>query len=80
MQISSRPRYDVACPKCGVAAGQHCRTLTTGRVTDTHNARIDAQYGHYHSRGCSHWARHTVYGADDPARNGTTCSICGEKL
>lgn len=31
-------------------------------------------------RECSHWARHTVYGSDDPKRNGTWCQVCGEKL
>jgi hypothetical protein len=33
-------RYGVACPTCKAAADQPCRTLTTGRVTDTHAARI----------------------------------------
>jgi hypothetical protein len=32
---------DVACPKCGMGQGQKCRTLTTNRVTDTHEARTD---------------------------------------
>lgn len=30
--------------------------------------------------GCHHPFRHTVYGAEDPADNGTSCAICGEKL
>ena len=29
---------------------------------------------------CSHSWRHTVYGASDPKRNGTTCVLCGEKI
>ena len=29
----------IACPKCGVGQGEHCRTLTTNRSTDTHEAR-----------------------------------------
>ena len=29
----------VACPKCGVGQGERCRTLTTNRTTDTHEAR-----------------------------------------
>jgi hypothetical protein len=31
-------------------------------------------------RPCSHSWRHTVYGASDARRNGTTCVLCGEKL
>lgn len=34
----------VACPKCGAAEGERCRSLTTRRVTDTHVARFDAFY------------------------------------
>lgn len=30
--------------------------------------------------GCTHPFRHTVYGAEDPADNGTTCVACGVKL
>jgi hypothetical protein len=33
-------RYGVWCPKCTAEHDQPCRTLTTGRVTDTHSARI----------------------------------------
>lgn len=36
-------RYDwarVSCPKCGAGPDEHCRTLTTNRVTDPHDARI----------------------------------------
>jgi hypothetical protein len=29
----------VACPKCSAPAGKRCRTLTTNRSTDTHEAR-----------------------------------------
>jgi hypothetical protein len=28
------------CTKCDAAPGQPCRSLTTGRVTDTHAARL----------------------------------------
>jgi hypothetical protein len=35
---------DVACPKCGANPNEPCRTLTTGRVTDLHEARCDAFY------------------------------------
>ena len=35
----SDPNLDVPCPTCGAEAGQRCRTLKTGRTTDTHNAR-----------------------------------------
>jgi len=34
----------VDCPKCGAKVGEKCRTLTTGRVTDSHEARIDAAW------------------------------------
>lgn len=33
-------RYGRPCKTCKAAADQPCRTLTTGRVTDTHAARI----------------------------------------
>jgi hypothetical protein len=32
----------IACPKCGAGQGEHCRTLTTNRSTDTHEARREA--------------------------------------
>lgn len=38
------PRYDVMCPACGAKPEKPCRTLTTGRTTDTHAARLTAQY------------------------------------
>lgn len=28
------------CAKCNAAPGEPCRSLTTGRVTDTHAARL----------------------------------------
>lgn len=31
----------VDCPTCPAKTGQKCRTLTTSRVTDTHNLRLD---------------------------------------
>lgn len=52
-------RYTADCPTCGAEGatidddpatdsplrpGEPCRSLRTGRVTDTHRARIDAQY------------------------------------
>lgn len=52
-------QYTADCPTCGAKgatintdpaadtariAGQPCRSKTTGRVTDTHRARIEAQY------------------------------------
>ena len=37
---SPSARYGRPCPTCKAAADQPCRTLTTGRVTDTHVARI----------------------------------------
>jgi hypothetical protein len=35
-----RPRYAWGCDKCGAPAFEHCRSLTTGRITDTHKARL----------------------------------------
>lgn len=49
MQISSRPRYDVPCPTCKVEPQAHCRSTTTNRVTDTHNARLRLE-GEYHAQ------------------------------
>ena len=45
--ISKAPsaRYGVDCPTCKVGADYPSRTLKTGRVTDTHKARIDAANG-----------------------------------
>lgn len=52
-------QYTASCPTCGAAGatldedpatttprvgGEPCRSRTTGRVTDTHRARIEAQY------------------------------------
>lgn len=39
-----RPGPDVQCPVCKVETGARCRTLKTGRTTDTHTARYDALY------------------------------------
>ncbi len=36
-------QYPTGCDTCGAVVGDPCRSLTTGRVTDTHKARIDAQ-------------------------------------
>lgn len=36
--------FNVDCPKCSAPAGHRCRTLTTGRTTDTHDARWTARY------------------------------------
>lgn len=35
--------YPTGCAACGAGVGQPCRTKS-GRVTDTHRARIDAQF------------------------------------
>ena len=40
----SGPNLDVRCPTCGAKAGKRCRTLTTGRTTDTHNARWNQRF------------------------------------
>lgn len=39
----ARPRFEWPCPKCGAPAGEHCRTLITNRVTDTHIDRFHTQ-------------------------------------
>lgn len=33
----------VKCPTCGADNGVKCRATTTGRTTDTHKARFEAQ-------------------------------------
>jgi hypothetical protein len=33
-------QYPRPCPTCGAEPYQPCRSLTTGRVTDTHHARL----------------------------------------
>jgi hypothetical protein len=33
------PDRDAPCPTCGAEPGKRCRTLTTHRTTDTHDAR-----------------------------------------
>ena len=40
-----RPPFTVQCPVCKRRRGFACRTLTTGRITDTHLPRIDRAYG-----------------------------------
>ena len=35
---------EVECPKCGARVGDRCETLTTGRTTDTHLARVEARW------------------------------------
>ncbi len=35
-------RYRNVCPKCKARSFEPCRTLKTGRVTDTHLSRVDA--------------------------------------
>jgi hypothetical protein len=48
----ARPTYPITCPKCGARPYEHCRALTSGRVTDTHTARIEAANNcHTNSRG-----------------------------
>jgi hypothetical protein len=34
----------IDCPKCSQPRGSRCRALTTGRTTDTHQARYDAYW------------------------------------
>lgn len=45
MPESRSPVHEVACPKCSAPAKQRCRTLASGRTTDTHEARWTARYG-----------------------------------
>ena len=40
----TNPNLDVPCPTCGAEPGKRCRTLKTGRTTDTHNARWNQQW------------------------------------
>jgi hypothetical protein len=50
----------VDCPTCPAKTGQKCRTLTTGRVTDTHQLRFDR----YHE-----WRRRELERLFDDHRN-----------
>jgi hypothetical protein len=34
----------VDCEKCQSPKGSRCRTLTSGKITDTHSARMDAAW------------------------------------
>lgn len=43
-------QYPVICPTCGAGPSRPCRTMSTGRVTDTHQARIDAAAEHTTAR------------------------------
>lgn len=36
-----RRPFDVVCPVCAALVSMRCRTVTSGRVTDTHQARHD---------------------------------------
>ena len=36
--------YPNICPTCGAKPFQRCRTLSTGRSTDTHQARLDGRW------------------------------------
>lgn len=40
----SGPGPDIECPVCKVEPRARCRTLKTGRTTDTHHARYDALF------------------------------------
>jgi hypothetical protein len=53
------PKYGVPCPTCGADPGATCRTLTTGRTTDTHIARVKAAYVGFRKR----WVMGTADGA-----------------
>lgn len=37
-------KYPTGCDTCGAGIGEPCRSTTSGKVTDTHRARIDASY------------------------------------
>lgn len=44
MSGAASAQYDQRCPTCGAGPYEPCRTRTTQRVTDTHNARMVAYY------------------------------------
>ena len=52
---------EVECPKCHSMPRDRCRTMVTGRVTDTHRARIDAFWAEVDNRR-SHMAPPTEAG------------------
>jgi len=39
----SSTSYPITCPTCGVWPFQQCRSLTKGKRTDTHAARLHAE-------------------------------------
>lgn len=41
MSRAASAQYGVPCPTCKAGQDDPCRTLTTGRVTDTHVSRIE---------------------------------------
>lgn len=46
MSKAASSRYTVPCRACGAEPQQPCRTLASGRVTDTHQSRIFDQHQH----------------------------------
>jgi len=38
---NERRGYHLSCPTCGVRPFAPCRSLTKGKITDTHVARLD---------------------------------------
>jgi hypothetical protein len=51
MSTAASSRYTVTCPSCNAEPGEPCRTLKTGRVTDTHTHRIWKQHGVDRTKG-----------------------------
>lgn len=50
-------KYGVFCPKCGAAAEEPCRSLSTHRVTDTHAARIRLYWRERNKREAAQWGK-----------------------
>ena len=45
MSGAASAQYAVSCPYCLAGPHKPCRTIGTGRVTDTHRARLAVAYG-----------------------------------
>lgn len=61
--MNMSPQYLIDCPKCGSPALTPCRSLTRGRVTDTHAVRVQAQFDNPDRATVIRRAIYDVYGS-----------------
>jgi hypothetical protein len=43
-EVSTRYNYPNPCPRCGATQGNPCRAQPSGKITDTHAARMKGNY------------------------------------